>query len=494
MTSTPVYRAAGLAAVAAAACLLAGHASAQDSAPGTKGTKDTPKTSAKATSLGALLNQIEQEVSDGEVEQQKRVRAFEARTQEQVALVDKARAAEAAAVAESERLEALFESNGLRIEEQEVLLKQRMGDLGELFGVVRQVAGDTGALVRDSLVSAELPGRHEFLYALGQSKALPKLGELEKLWLALQQEMTEQGRVVRFEAPVTDAAGQEKTRTVTRVGTFNLVSGGKYLSWLPETRSLIVLPRQPSSRFTGLIAGLERGESGHVAFGVDPSRGSLLSLLVQTPDARERLEAGGVVGYAILALGAVTAVLALLRLIYLLVVSAMVRGQVRSPENPRDDNPLGRVLAVGQDVPGADAETLERQLDEAVLRESSTLERMLWAVKVVSVVAPLMGLLGTVTGMIRTFQQITLFGTGDPKLMAGGISEALVTTMLGLIVAIPLVLMHSVLRSTTRRLGDVLQQQAAGLVAVQARARDRHPTPDAGSPLLPGDFSPAGGE
>lgn len=425
----------------------------------------------KAPNLNALLDQIEKDVAEDEVEQKQRIQDFDRKKAEQKSLLERAEAREAATLRTSTRLEGTFAEKEQQIREKKGQLKERMGSLGELFGIVRQVSGDHGAVLYGSIVSAELPNRDEFLVELGQSKALPSLKQLEKVWYLLQQEMTEQGKVVKFEAPVTDAAGHEQSRQVTRIGTFNLVSDGKYLSYLPETGGLVELPRQPAGRYTGLIGELENATEGHQTFGVDPTRGSLLALLVQTPDWRERLEAGGVVGYTILTLGALTAILGLLRLAWLLFVAAKVRAQMSNLSKPSEGNPLGRVLSIYGASSDADVETVERKLDEAVLRESGLLERLLWAVKVVSVVAPLMGLLGTVTGMIRTFQQITLFGAGDPKLMAGGISEALVTTMLGLVVAIPLVLIHSVLRTTSRRVTDVLQEQAAGLVASQSERR-----------------------
>lgn len=116
-------------------------------------------------------------------------------------------------------------------------------------------------------------------------------------------------------------------------------------------------------------------------------------------------------------------------------------------------------------------ETLELKLDDAVLREIPALEvRLVW-LKILAAVAPLLGLLGTVTGMILTFQQITLFGTGDPKLMAGGISQALVTTVLGLIVAIPMVLLHAMLNARSKGLIQVLEEESAGLIAEQSERR-----------------------
>jgi biopolymer transport protein ExbB len=122
-------------------------------------------------------------------------------------------------------------------------------------------------------------------------------------------------------------------------------------------------------------------------------------------------------------------------------------------------------MSVYTDNKDIDIETLELKLDEAILRESAPLETGLNFIKVLYVVAPLLGLLGTVVGMIATFQMITLFGTGDPRMMAGGISTALVTTVLGLVVAIPLTLLHAFLQGKSKALIQILEEQAAGIIA-----------------------------
>ncbi len=202
---------------------------------------------------------------------------------------------------------------------------------------------------------------------------------------------------------------------------------------------------------------------------VDPSGGTLLSLLVQTPDISERVNQGGGVGYAIIVLGGLASLLGLWRLSVVTMTSRKVTAQKNSDEITTD-NPLGRVLSVWERNQLVDIETLELKLDEVIMRESSSLDKFLWVIKVASVLAPLMGLLGTVTGMIRTFQSIMLYGAGDPKLMAGGISEALVTTMLGLIVAIPLVFLHAWVASSCKRVVEVLDEQAAGIVARRAES------------------------
>ena len=296
------------------------------------------------------------------------------------------------------------------------------------------------------------------------------LEEIEQLWFELQREMTESGKVVRFPTQVVTVNGDEVERDVVRVGAFNVVSSGKYLQFVPETGRLLELGRQPQQRYLERVGDLEAATQGSVAFALDPSRGQILSLLVQAPSLRERIDQGGVVGYVIIGLGALALLIALERIVTLTVTGARVRLQARKPDAP-GNNPLGRVLRIYHDNPATDVETLELKLSEAILKETPKINRMLMFLKIIAVVAPLLGLLGTVTGMIITFQAITLFGTGDPKLMAGGISQALVTTVLGLCVAIPTVLLHTVVTSRARRLNQVLEEQAAGMIATQSERR-----------------------
>jgi biopolymer transport protein ExbB len=291
-----------------------------------------------------------------------------------------------------------------------------MGTLGELFGVVRQVAGDTRGNIESSLVSAQLGGRTEFLSQLGQSKSLPAIRDLEQLWYELQREMTEQGKVVRFTAPVTTTDGDQVDREVIRAGVFSAVSGGRYVLWEIDAAGvgkLRDLNKQPPARYLNTVADFEATRSGLGRLAVDPSRGSLLSLLIETPNRWERIQQGKAVGYVIIVLGIIAVVLGLIRWVIITIAGRKVAAQ-RKKTTPDKGNPLGRVLSVYAENRNADSETLELKLDEVVMRETARLERFLWLVKVVSVVAPLLGLLGTVTGMIQTFQAITLFGAGDP--------------------------------------------------------------------------------
>jgi biopolymer transport protein ExbB len=449
-----------------AALLIGVSAYAQDAGSGSETTR-AGSAASEAKSLFELLDMVRTGLTvETKVNREREDRFLAARDQQQ-GLLEEAQAELARKEALSKELEAVFNENEDKIGEGEADLKEGLGQMGEVFGVVRQVANDTSGHLWDSLTSSQIEPRKDLLDRLGRSKELPRTDDLEKLWFELQREMTEQGQVVRYQADVLTLQGEVEKREVIRAGPFSVISGGRYLLWQPDQEKLVELNRQPPARYTNTVAPFEQTESGFAALAVDPSRGSLLTMLGETPDARERIAQGGSVGMVIIGLGLIALLIGLVRWVLVTIASRRVSWQQKS-DIVRDNNPLGRVLSIFEQNRDLDPETLELKLDEIVLRETSKLEAYLWVVKTVSVVAPLLGLLGTVTGMIQTFQAITLFGAGDPKMMAGGISEALVTTMLGLTTAIPLVLLYDLLANNTRRITSVLDEQSAGLVATRA--------------------------
>ena len=370
--------------------------------------------------------------------------------------------------ARTDRLTATFNTNEEELTQLSEDLRAQIGNFGELFGVVKQVAGDANATVNTSIVSAEHADRGDVARRLSGITGLPSIEDLDALRLLLMEEMVESGKTTRFSTAITRPDGTVDDAEVVRLGVFNLVSGNEFLNFVPGTGALQVLPRQPEGRFRNLAEGLFDAQPGEiVSMAVDPSRGSLLSLVVQAPSPGERVAQGEEVGYIIITLGIIGLIIAVIRLVMLSITGTKVSSQLKS-ETPRQDNPLGRILSVYHENESIDPETLELKLDEAIIREAPKLEKWQNAIKVLAAVAPLLGLLGTVVGMIQVFTQITLFGTGDPKLMAGGISKALVTTMLGLFVAIPLVLLHSWVSGRSRALIEVLEEQTAGIIAERA--------------------------
>jgi biopolymer transport protein ExbB len=439
-----------------------------------------------AMDLQKLLEGVKQGRRADRAENERRIREFLAVREEQEELLQNISKRREELEERSAVMEARFEENELLITDLENRLKERMGGLKELFGVLQQTASDAQAQFFISLSQLDHPDRNEFLVdfagRMGQANRLPAIAEIERLWFELQREMTESGRMLTRTMNVVSAEGIEEQREVTRVGLFNVVSDGKYLQFIPETGRLLEFGRQPGSRYMGGPRALATGEVETFAFAVDPVRGQLLQILTQAPNITERIAQGGAIGYTIIGLGVAGLLLALTRWALLLVRGMAIKKQLQDMDNPREDNALGRILlaARADDVP--DAETLELRMGDAVMREMPRITSYIPILKIIAAVAPLMGLLGTVTGMIVTFQAITLFGAGDPRLMAGGISQALMTTVLGLCVAIPMLLLHNFVQMRAKTISDILQNEALGQVAERteyqvAQSRQEPPPP-----------------
>jgi biopolymer transport protein ExbB len=431
----------------------------------------------EAKTLDQLLGFVKQ----GQVTESKENAAREQRFAK-----DKANQASELAKAEAERtrqeelstqLEDLFEENELLVAAKQEQLREKLGTLAELFGHLTSTAGDLASNLEFSVISAQYPGREEFMQELIQkmsnSDDLPSIAEIERVWYELNREMIESGKVVSFDAQVSKPNGDQLEQRVVRVGTFNVVAeDGNYLQYVPGKGTLEELPRQPSGPYLTWAAELAAATEGMHRFGIDPtgpSGGSFLAALINSPNLEERWEQGGTVGYAITAVGIFGFLLAIYRLIVLSTVGAKVNSQLKK-DKADTNNPLGRVLKIHEDNPNMDTETLELKLSEGIMKETPKLESGLTLLKIIAAIAPLMGLLGTVTGMIVTFQAITIFGAGDPKAMAGGISAALVTTVLGLIVAIPVVLLHTIVNGRAQRIIHILNEQTTGIIAEHTEA------------------------
>ncbi len=420
-----------------------------------------------ADNLEDLLAQTRNARAAQEKINEVREKEFLANRDRQAQLLAAAVRSRDAAEARSKELSATFDANEVRLAEQEELMTQRLGSLGELFGVVRQVAGDTSSVLYSSLISAQYPKRDEFLASLGKAKSLPSIEELERLWYELQREMTESGRVVRFRSTVVEASGTASQDDVVRIGSFVAMAGGRYLNYLPALGSLAVLARQPSDLINA-AEKLQNIRSGYTQAAVDPSRGVLLSMIVQRPDLLERIQKGQEVGYLIIAVGAIGVLLALYQAVFLLRIRLVVKRQLADLDRPVTDNPLGRVLSSIKTSPESieeDAEVVELRISEAVLREVPRLERFQAFLRLAVAAGPLLGLIGTVMGMIITFQSITESGSSDPRLMANGIGQAMIATVLGLGIAIPLLFMNAGLASMSRQVVQVLDEQSTGLLA-----------------------------
>ncbi len=419
------------------------------------------------------LNQLLEGVKEGRAQDQRendaRLTRFRNQVAERQTSLDEISSQRATLEGVSADKESEFEANELVISDLESRLRERMGSLKELFGVLQQSAGDTQAQLHGSITQLEYPERTAFLVdfagRMGQANRLPEIEEIEQLWFELQREMTASGQVASNTQTIVSREGGEVEAAVTRLGLFATVADGKFLKFIPETGRLVEYARQPASRYLTGISAVNAGDAGLVPVAIDPVRGQLLDILTQAPNLFERVAQGGAIGYAIIALGAFGVIFACLRMVMLMIQGRGMQRQMANLDRPLTDNALGRILLAGRAEADSDVDALELRMSEAVLSETPRINAFIPFLKIIAAVAPLMGLLGTVTGMIITFQAITLFGAGDPRLMAGGISQALVTTVLGLCVAIPMLLLHSLVQMRAKALTEILQQRAVAIVA-----------------------------
>lgn len=424
---------------------------------------------AAPSGLDDLLKQVQESSQQSSKANQDREQRFVRNKNEQAAELQKAEAELAAAEGRIARIRGRFDASQGEIKALKERLQARVGDTGAMYAAVRQAAGDFRAVAAESLVTAQVPQRLELLDKLAQGAELPSVTDLEKFWFVLQQEMTEGGKVVRFNTEIVDDEGVKQKAQVTRIGVFTVFADGKYLAMQPDGR-LAALARQPGHGATGLAEDFADSDEVYAPIIVDPSHGSLMALESARPDVSDRIEQGGEIGYVIIFIGIVGTVLAFYQLGVLMVAGRGMRAQLQRLSTPTMDNPLGRVLACLKDERSADPEVIELHVSEAVLRETPRLERFQGLIKLIVAAGPLLGLLGTVGGMIITFQVITEVGAGDPKVMAGGISQAMIATVLGLGIAIPLLFINTLLMSRSRALIQILDEQSAGMLAQRLEA------------------------
>ena len=381
------------------------------------------------------------------------------------------------AKAERSRLEAIatelesrFEANDAKLVVLEEQLKTRLGSLYETFGHLQGVASDTQQQFESAVTSGQFgQDREIFLKDLakrmGEGISLASIEELERLWYELSRELVASGNVQKFQATVVDNEGQTSQQNVVRVGNFNAVTEGQYLTYLPARGAYETLPRQPG-RYLGGTYDVHDTSTGFVEFAVDPTGpqgGALLTNLISLPSFFEQIQYGRITGYTIILLFLLATGIFGWRTYILFNLDKNVKKEASGSK--QGNNPLSRIFNVAEENKGADVETLELKLAEQILVERASIDTGIWLVRLISVVAPLLGLFGTITGMINTFQAITLFGTGDPKTMANGISEALVTTMLGLMTAIPATFMAAIMANYAKNILTVLEEQSTGMIA-----------------------------
>ena len=430
------------------------------------------KPQSEALNLEELLDLVKAGKFAESEEATKRENRFSKEKNRQQTLLANAKAERAKLEAIATNLETRFEANDAKLTLLEEQLKTRLGSLYETFGHLQGVASDTEDYFKTAITSGQFgKEREEFLGELakkmGEGVSVATIEEIEQLWYELSRELVASGNVQRFSATVIDNDGESSEQDVVRVGNFNAVAEGQYLTYLSKRGAYETLPKQPGRYLDGTYDVFDE-DSGFVQFALDPTGpqgGALLVNLISLPSFFEQIQYGRITGYTIIVLFLIAIGVFGWRFYALFTINGNVKKQAAG--EVAGDNPLSRIFAVA-DQNKTDTETLELKLSEQILIERAEIDQYIWVVRLISVISPLLGLFGTIIGMINTFQAITLFGTGDPKTMAGGISEALVTTMLGLMCAIPTTFMAAALSNYSKGILAILEEQSTGMVAIRS--------------------------
>ena len=418
------------------------------------------------TDLDLLVESVKTTASIRASEDRARLNKFLSDKNKQQALLDNMKYRLTLEERRSERLTKEYEDNDAKLSDLEEQLTLKLGSFGELFGIVRQTAGESKGQFMLSLTNIEFPDRIEFLGDLAERKSLdlPTTEELERLWYEILNELNQSGKIKSYNTDILTKSGELVNQDVMRIGVFNSVSNGDYLNLVTEQNLLEYLAKQPERSIRRSVKKLQNSDDYREVF-IDPTRGSLLTKLIDRDTWLERINAGGFVGYVIIIILILGLTMGVLRFKFLDEETKSINKELET-NNFSDDSILGKLNSIYSQYSGNNPEDLESQLEDILAKATPPLEKNLSVIKLLAAVAPLLGLLGTVIGMIETFQAITLFGTGDPKLMAGGISQALVTTMLGLIAAVPLLFVHNILDSRSRAISQIYEEQAIGLLAL----------------------------
>lgn len=432
------------------------------------------------TNLGAVIEEAQAARAAETAQFQQRVSEFNAMSEaDKQNAMRQATANRAAAQGTVDTIAQTYSDNDLQINQLLTQLREKadQAQMSEVFGLARQVATDMVVPFEQSLINAQFSAngdsRTAFFESVAASDRILTTAQLERLWMEMSRELAAQGEVAKYSGTVIEPNGTPRTTDVVRIGSFTAIADGEYLAYIPELARLNIMPRQPLD-LLGEAEGLQNASSGYVNAVVDPNRGVLMGMYVERPTLIERVENGEAVNYVIIVVGAVGIIAFIFQLIYLTLARMGVSAQLRNLQNPKRSNPLGRVLlAFKGDVNKIEenSEAAELRISEAVMREIPKLERFQPLLRLVVAAGPLLGLVGTVSGMIITFQAITEAGSSDPKLMAEGIGAAMIATLLGLGIAVPTLFMNALLASLSRSIVQILDEQSTGILAENIEKR-----------------------
>ncbi|WP_392340082.1 MotA/TolQ/ExbB proton channel family protein [Moritella marina] len=416
-----------------------------------------------ATPLDELLKQVKQSnVAETQIDNAALTR-FKANLTTQKANLAKQTQRNKALQQKMAQLQEAIAGNNKLILAKRKLANSEKSDLDKVFSEFRGASQDLRGQLNKSPLSATLSGRSTQLSPYSEANYEPDLAAIKNLWLLFTEQMVASSKVTITNTAVTMADGSKDTLAVTQIAGFTAFTAQGPLLYQPASESYQLLPSN-SADISARIAGFSQPQAGFVSTLIDPSAGGLLQRATEEHVWWQIFSDAGVIGFIIVAVGVIGMVIGLFRLWVLSGEAKQIKAQKQNLDK-LTENSLGRIVGVADRHENSNADELARFLDEAILAELPACRKGLGSLAVLATIAPLLGLLGTVAGMIETFQAITAYGNSDPQVLSSGISQALLTTKFGLIAAVPLMLLHSLLTSKSDSIVHVIEHQSAGLLA-----------------------------
>ncbi|ETR71432.1 MAG: biopolymer transport protein ExbB [Candidatus Magnetoglobus multicellularis str. Araruama] len=322
-----------------------------------------------------------------------------------------------------------------------------------------------------------------------EQSQFPSMNDIRKMAGLLIEEIKLSGAVRLTKSVLVDRSGREVDANFLIIGNFTTVYHLEneigFALYSDKSQRLFALSKLPGKRIEQKNTAYMKGQSEDVF--MDISKGGALRQLTHQLNLVDQIPKGGPIVWPILGILIIAVLIVFERIIFILrkrvnadafsqaICNHAAKGEWQECQEMCDKSSkksIPKILKAGLECRNMSRIDMENALQESILNEIPSMERFLSTLGMLAAIAPLLGLLGTVTGMINTFHVITYYGTGDPRMMSGGISEALVTTMLGLSVAIPIMLVHTLLTRKIENEIAQMEEKAVSFVNMIFKNRD----------------------
>ncbi|HOK41297.1 MAG TPA: MotA/TolQ/ExbB proton channel family protein [bacterium] len=365
--------------------------------------------------------------------------------------------------------------------ELEKKISEKNYEIIEFKNIINERIND---LYTELLVYSTAPDNFDDLQILKNfliSNIQPNSENLKIIFNILLNEIKRGSQIIKFQGKFFNKEGKEDIGEIIRFGKIFAIFKNDnkfgFLGYSSSTNSFFELPIKLNSKFYKYIKKYFEEEKEIKYLPIDISGGNAIEIIKNKKNLIEHIKSGGIIVYPIILIGILAVFIIIERIIKLnkyLKTNELIfkrinnlldnQNELENFLKEANDNIFFKITKTILNNKEKDKKTIEELVEEKIMYELPELEKYLSTLNMFGAISPLLGLLGTVTGIITTFDIITIFGTGNPKLLSGGISEALVTTELGLIIAIPVLLAHNFLTNKVSKIINFIEKNSNNIL------------------------------